>query len=81
MISIQVVQIVLKEKVKRNVVLNIVLKKNAKKWEEIGAFQYIMKIIYYGYEIPFVYIPPPMLIRNNKSATNSADFVTSEILS
>lgn len=55
------------------------LKRHCKKWEDIGAFQYILKVIYSGYEIPFVSIPPPMLVRNNKSATNNADFVTSEI--
>lgn len=30
------------------------LKRHCKKWEEIGAFQYILKVIYSGNEIPFV---------------------------
>lgn len=38
-----------------------------------------MKVIYSGYENHLVSIPPPMLVQNNKSATNNADFVTSEI--
>lgn len=38
-----------------------------------------MKVIYSGYENPLVSIPPPMFVQNNKSATNNADFVTSEI--
>lgn len=55
------------------------LKRHYSKWEEIGAFQYILKIVHSGYEIPFVSIPPSMNFRNNKSAQINADFVTSEI--
>ena len=55
------------------------LKRHYNKWEEIGAFPNILKVVQSGYEIPFVSIPHSMNFRNNKSAELNAHFVSDEI--
>ena len=39
----------------------------------------MINIIEGGYAIPFVEMPPPAFINNNKSAFKAQDFVSSEI--
>ena len=47
--------------------------------ESISAFQFILSVIKEGYKIPFYYTPTPVILYNNKSAFQNADFVLSAI--
>ena len=49
-------------------------------WKEIGAGNWVIKILSQGYAIPFTSEPEPAIFRNNRSALDNADFVTEEIL-
>ena len=49
-------------------------------WQHMGASDFILEIIRKGYALPFVKEPEPAVFRNNQSAKNHSDFVTSEIL-
>jgi hypothetical protein len=40
---------------------------------------YVLQIIDYGYELPFLQIPSPDIVKNNKSARENIDFVSAEI--
>ena len=48
-------------------------------WKDIGASDDIIDTIENGYKIPFVTIPSPKYIRNNKSAIDNSDFVAEAI--
>ncbi len=56
------------------------LKQHVQFWRDIGSPHMILSIIEYGYVIPFIAEPPPMFLRNNKSALRVAKFVTYSIL-
>ena len=49
-------------------------------WEEIGAFNWVLKIWREGYALPFISESEPKIFRNNSSALKNKDFVTQEIL-
>ena len=55
------------------------LQKNIAFWKAIGAYDYVLRIIEYGYEIPFISNPPSMYFSNNKSALSNEKFVTGAI--
>ena len=46
----------------------------------MGTSDFILEVIGKGYALPFVKEPEPAVFRNNQSAKNHPDFVTSEIL-
>ena len=47
----------------------------------MGASPWVLKILREGYSLPFVQQPPQVSFRNNKSALEASEFVTSEIYS
>ena len=55
------------------------LRHNIKFWKSIGTPYYILSIIENGYKLPFVSLPEPVKLRNNKSARLHADFVDQAI--
>ena len=55
------------------------LAENTQFWEEIGASDFILKVIQEGYALPFVEVLEPAEFSNNASARRNSDFVTSEI--
>ena len=57
------------------------LSENISFWEQMGASPWILKILREGYSLPFVQQPPQVSFRNNKSALEASEFVTSEIYS
>ena len=46
---------------------------------KIGASDFILKVIWEGYALPFVEVPEPDEFSNNALARRNSDFVTSEI--
>ena len=56
------------------------LKEKLNVWKEIGASDWVIKILSQGYALPFTSEPEPAIFRNNLSALHNADFVTKEIL-
>ena len=48
-------------------------------WENIGASNWVLKILKEGYALLFVKQPPKVRFQNNKSALSAAEFVTKEI--
>ena len=56
------------------------LKERLDFWKEIGASNWVIKILSQGYALPFTSEPEPSIFRNNFSALHNADFVTKEIL-
>lgn len=48
-------------------------------WREIGANQFILDTILYGYKIPFYSLPPRSVSKNNKSALGESVFVREAI--
>ena len=57
------------------------LSENISFWEKMGASPWVLKILREGYSLPFVQQPPQVSFRNNKSALEASEFVTSEIYS
>ncbi len=55
------------------------LKRNISFWKEAGAGETVLNILRFGYTIPFQFEPPIMEKRNNRSALEHSDFVTSEV--
>ncbi|XP_072019664.1 uncharacterized protein [Amphiura filiformis] len=55
------------------------LKSHQEFWHKIGAPDFILDIVKYGYVIPFYDLPPNQFSRNNKSALDNGDFVTRAI--
>ena len=47
----------------------------------MGASPWVLKTLREGYSLPFVQQPPQVSFRNNKSALETSEFVTSEIYS
>ena len=56
------------------------LRKHVDFWEHIGASEFVIQTIKTGYVIPFLKNPPPMAMKNNKSALFHSDFVDVTIL-
>ena len=53
------------------------LKAQASHWENAGASEYIYDMICNRYKLPFRQIPEAVILRNNKSALDNLDFVSS----
>jgi len=49
-------------------------------WRSIGAPDFILSIIEYGYRLPFISFPLAVKLRNDKSAPIHADFVDQAVL-
>ena len=49
-------------------------------WKEIGAGNWVTRILREGYALPFTKEPEPAFFNNNRSALNNREFVTKEIL-
>ena len=52
---------------------------NIQFWEKIGTSDFILKVIWEGYALPFVEVLEQAEFSNNASARRNSDFVTSEI--
>ena len=55
------------------------LKESVLFWEKIGVGSKVLEIISQGYKIPFFEIPQPSSFKNNKSAPDNSEFVSSSI--
>jgi hypothetical protein len=55
------------------------LKRHSAWWHHNVHNEYILGIIDKGYELPFLQLPKPDVIKNNKSALDNTEFVTAEI--
>ena len=56
------------------------LRENVKFWQfELNASNFILNTIKYGYVIPFVAVPPRIILKNNRSSINHKEFVCSAI--
>ena len=77
----KVLEIVEKFEVESDLPLSVKgnLRHNIKFWKSIGAPYYILSIIENGYKLPFVSLPEPVKLRNNKSARLHAKFVDQAI--
>ena len=49
-------------------------------WEKIGANKTVLRVIKKGYRIPFLTLPEPVFLKNNRSAREHGDFVQEAIL-
>ena len=56
------------------------LKEKLDFWKEIGAGNWVIKILNHGYALPFRSEPEPAIFRNNRSALDTTDFVIKELL-
>ena len=56
------------------------LKANIHFWEEIGASNWVLRILREGYVLPFISEPEAKNFRNNSSVTKNKEFVTQEVL-
>ena len=50
-------------------------------WKSIGASKFVLKIIEFGYVLPFLRIPEQFVLRNHRSAVEHAQFVEESVLS
>jgi hypothetical protein len=56
------------------------LRENVQFWQsELHASNFILNTIKYGYVIPFVAVPPGIILKNNRSSINHKEFVCSAI--
>ena len=55
------------------------MKAQASHWKKAGASEYVYDVICNGYKLPFRQIPEAAILRNNKSALDYLDFVSSKI--
>ena len=55
------------------------LARNIQYWQNIGASDFIIDTIKNGYIIPFQTPPPPMFLKNNRSALDNVEFVQQAI--
>ena len=55
------------------------LKRNIQFWKQINANQFVLDTIENGYKLPFKSIPPPKIMKNNRSALENKEFVAKSI--
>ena len=55
------------------------LRENIAFWQNIGASQWLLKVLCEGYRLPFVDLPASKFFQNHNSASCHSDFVLSEI--
>ena len=55
------------------------LEAQASHWKNAGASEYFYDVICNRYKLPFRQMPEAAILRNNKSALDNLDFVSSEI--
>ena len=63
----------------KDIIVKNRLRKPIDFWRDIGANQYILDSILYGYKIPFYSLPPRSVSNNNQSALNESVFVREAI--
>ena len=63
----------------KDIIVKNRLRKHIDFWRDIGANQYILDTILYGYKIPFYSLPPRSVSNNNQSALNESVFVREAI--
>jgi hypothetical protein len=56
------------------------LKRHLNWWKENVNNKYIVDTIADGYRLPLIEIPPPELLKNNKSALDNVDFIDDELI-
>ena len=57
------------------------LRQSISQWRKINTPQFILDIIEFGYKLPFLTMPPPKVLRNNRSALNESSFEEDSIKS
>lgn len=67
------------EDLRRNYNVKGNLKKNLEFWVFLGASSFILKVIKFGYRLPFWDVPPAYYSKNNASALKNIDFVENSI--
>ena len=55
------------------------LKENVDQWVAIGAHEYILNVIRFGYMLPFYELPQSVVLKNNRSSRSNPDIVEREI--
>ena len=63
----------------KDIIVKNRLRKHIDFWRDIGANQYILDTILYGYKIPFYSLQPRSVSNNNQSALNESVFVREAI--
>jgi len=61
------------------VVVKGYLKENIAFWQNIGASNWLLRVIGEGYRLPFVELPEVKFFQNHRSMLCNADFVSAEI--
>ena len=67
------------EQGQKDIIVRNRLKEHIQFWKDIGANQFILDSIEYGYKIPFYSLPGSAMLRNNKSAREHSSFVLEAI--
>ena len=67
------------EQGQKDIIVRKRLKEHIQFWKDIGANQFILDSIEYGYKIPFYSLPGSAMLRNNKSAREHLSFVLEAI--
>ena len=55
------------------------LRKSLQFWKDTDAPRFVIDTIEFGYKLPMLQIPPPFVVKNNKSAIQESAFVESAI--
>ena len=55
------------------------LRKSLQFWKDTDAPRFVIDTIEFGYKLPLLQIPPPFVVKNNKSAIQESAFVESAI--
>ena len=55
------------------------LRRALHEWKLIDAPKFIIEVIEFGYKLPFIHIPPPKVLKNNRSALMEVSFVEEAI--
>lgn len=67
------------EQGQKEIIVKNRLREHIKFWENIGANQFILDTIKYGYKIPFYSLPSKSILKNNCSALKESEFVKEAI--
>ena len=55
------------------------LKSRVSRWEQMGASEFILGTLRFGYKLPLIDTPQPRRFKNNKSALRNRDFVDAAV--
>lgn len=67
------------EQGQKDIIVKNRLKQHIQFWRDIGANQFILDSIEFGYKIPFYSLPESEILKNNKSARENATFIVQAI--